>query len=156
MIDHLGLTVSDYSASRDFYAAALAPLGYSLMMEPAAGVGGFGRDKPEFWIGAGGPPQSGVHVAFAAADHAAVDAFCAAALTAGGRDNGAPGPRPMYHEHYYGAYVLDPDGWFRTSNLDFGPWACVDIGYSESECSSTRWATAQAEAARSNRAGRMA
>jgi catechol 2,3-dioxygenase-like lactoylglutathione lyase family enzyme len=80
------------------------------MMEPAAGVGGFGRDKPEFWIGAGGPPQSGVHVAFAAADHAAVDAFCAAALTAGGRDNGAPGPRPMYHEHYYGAYVLDPDG----------------------------------------------
>ena len=110
MIDHLSLTVSDYSASRDFYAAALAPLGYSLMMEPAAGAGGFGRDKPEFWIGAGGPPQSGVHVAFAAADHAAVDAFCAAALTAGGRDNGAPGPRPMYHEHYYGAYVLDPDG----------------------------------------------
>jgi catechol 2,3-dioxygenase-like lactoylglutathione lyase family enzyme len=102
MIDHLSLTVSDYSASRDFYAAALVPLGYSLMLEPAAGVGGFGRDKPEFWIGAGGPPQSGVHVAFAAADHAAVDAFYAAALTAGGRDNGAPGPRPIYHEHYYG------------------------------------------------------
>jgi catechol 2,3-dioxygenase-like lactoylglutathione lyase family enzyme len=118
MIDHLGLIVSDYLASRDFYAAALAPLGYSLMMEPAPAVGGFGRDKPEFWIGAGGPPQSGVHVAFVAADRAAVDAFYAAALTAGGRDNGAPGPRPMYHEHHYGAYVLDPDGYMQTSNLD--------------------------------------
>jgi len=110
VIDHLGLTVSDYAASRDFYAAALAPLGYSLMMEPAPGVGGFGRNKPEFWIAAGHAPQTGVHVAFAAADRAAVDAFYAAALTAGGRDNGAPGPRPMYHEHYYGAYVFDLDG----------------------------------------------
>ena len=110
MIDHLGLTVSDYAASRDFYAAALAPLGYSLMMEPVPGVGGFGRDKPEFWIGAGDTPHSGVHVAFDAADRPAVDAFYAAALTAGGCDNGPPGPRPVYHEHYYGAYVLDPDG----------------------------------------------
>ncbi|HSD01629.1 MAG TPA: VOC family protein [Gaiellales bacterium] len=110
MIDHIGLTVSDYSASRDFYSAALAPLGYSLMMEPVPGVGGFGREAPQFWIAAGAEPQSGIHVAFAAADRAAVDAFYAAALTAGGRDNGAPGPRPIYHEHYYGAYVFDPDG----------------------------------------------
>ena len=66
--------------------------------------------KPEFWIGAGDTPQSGVHVAFDAADRPAVDAFYAAALTAGGCDNGPPGPRPVYHEHYYGAYVLDPDG----------------------------------------------
>ncbi len=110
MIDHIGLTVSDYAASRDFYAAALAPLGYSLMMEPVASVGGFGRDAPEFWIAAGPQAQFGVHVAFAAADRAAVEAFYAAALTAGGRDNGPPGPRPIYHEHYYGAYVFDPDG----------------------------------------------
>jgi catechol 2,3-dioxygenase-like lactoylglutathione lyase family enzyme len=110
VIDHMGLTVSDYATSRDFYSAALAPLGYSLMMEPVAGVGGFGRDKPEFWIAAGAGPQSGIHVAFIAADRPAVDAFYAAALTAGGRDNGPPGPRPIYHEHYYGTYVLDPDG----------------------------------------------
>jgi catechol 2,3-dioxygenase-like lactoylglutathione lyase family enzyme len=106
----MGLTVSDYAASRDFYSAALAPLGYSLMMEPAPGVGGFGRDFPEFWIAAHGQPQTNVHVAFTAADRPAVDAFYAAALTAGGRDNGAPGPRPIYHAHYYGAYVFDPDG----------------------------------------------
>jgi catechol 2,3-dioxygenase-like lactoylglutathione lyase family enzyme len=80
------------------------------MIEPVAGVGGFGREAPQSWIAAGSEPQTGIHVAFAAADRAAVDAFYAAALTAGGRDNGPPGPRPIYHEHYYGTYVLDPDG----------------------------------------------
>jgi len=98
VIDHIGLTVSDYSASRDFYSAALAPRGYSLMMEPVSGVGGFGREAPQFWIAAGSEPQSGIHVAFAAADRAAVDAFHAAALTAGGRVNGAPGPRARRRE----------------------------------------------------------
>jgi catechol 2,3-dioxygenase-like lactoylglutathione lyase family enzyme len=110
MIDHVGLDVGDYEASKRFYEQALAPLGYELLMEFES-VAGFGRDgKPEFWIATRGPAQSGVHVAFVSADRAAVDRFHEAALAAGGTDNGAPGPRPLYHENYYGAYVLDPDG----------------------------------------------
>jgi catechol 2,3-dioxygenase-like lactoylglutathione lyase family enzyme len=66
--------------------------------------------KPDFWIGNRGEPQSGVHVAFASPDHPTVDRFYEAALAAGGRDNGPPGPRPLYHEHYYSAFVYDPDG----------------------------------------------
>ena len=112
MVDHIGINVSDYARSRDFYAAALAPLGYSLLMEPAPGIGGFGRDrKPDFWIsGRRKPVSENVHVAIEATDRATVDAFHAAALEAGGADNGAPGVREMYHPTYYGAYVLDPDG----------------------------------------------
>ena len=113
MIDHLGLTVSDLAASRAFYEAALAPLGYGVVMEIADGDSahlGFGAGRPDFWISAGTPVSEGVHAAFAAPDRATVDAFHAAALAAGGTDNGAPGPRPHYHEHYYGAFVLDPDG----------------------------------------------
>ena len=80
------------------------------------GAVGFGSDlgdgpKPYFWVdGARPPPVSGVHVSFAAPDRETVDAFHAAALAAGGTDNGAPGPRPIYHPGYYGAFVLDPDG----------------------------------------------
>lgn len=111
MLDHLGLNVGDYGRSREFYERALAPLGLRLLMEPGPGVGGFGDGgKPFFWIAARGAPPSGVHVAFAADDRATVDAFHAAALDAGGRDNGAPGVREIYHPTYYGAYVLDPDG----------------------------------------------
>jgi catechol 2,3-dioxygenase-like lactoylglutathione lyase family enzyme len=112
MLDHVGLNVSDYGRSRDFFARALAPLGFSLLMEPAPGTGGFGRDgKPWFWISSERRPVSeNVHVAFAAPDRATVDAFHAAALEAGGTDNGAPGVRELYHPTYYGAYVLDPDG----------------------------------------------
>ena len=113
MIDHLGLTVSDLAASRAFYEAALAPLGYGVVMEIADGDSahlGFGAGRPDFWISARTPVSEGVHAAFAAPDRATVDAFHAAALAAGGTDNGAPGPRPHYHEHYYGAFVLDPDG----------------------------------------------
>jgi catechol 2,3-dioxygenase-like lactoylglutathione lyase family enzyme len=110
MIDHVGLDVGDYEASKDFYARALAPLGYELLME-FGDAAGFGRDgKPEFWIGTRGPAQTGVHVAFASADRESVDRFYDAALAAGGRSNGEPGVRPLYHESYYGAYVLDPDG----------------------------------------------
>ena len=110
MLDHVGLVVSDYLRSKSFYEKALAPLGYKLMMEHGISGGGFGRDgKPDFWIkqGAAG---SAIHVAFVSADRATVDAFHRAALAAGGRDNGAPGPRPEYHPTYYGAFVLDPDG----------------------------------------------
>jgi catechol 2,3-dioxygenase-like lactoylglutathione lyase family enzyme len=116
MLDHVALEVSDFKRSKGFYEAALAPLGVSLVMEPMPEAAGFGSDlgqgpKPYFWIRARGrPPVSGVHIAFAAPDRDAVDAFHAAALAAGATDNGAPGPRPIYHPGYYAAFVLDPDG----------------------------------------------
>jgi catechol 2,3-dioxygenase-like lactoylglutathione lyase family enzyme len=111
MLDHLGFDVSDYERSKAFYEKALAPLGLKLLMEPVPGVGGFGNgQKPFFWIGTRGEPQSGIHVAFTADSRPMVDAFHAAALEAGGSDNGAPGVREIYHPTYYGAYVLDPDG----------------------------------------------
>jgi catechol 2,3-dioxygenase-like lactoylglutathione lyase family enzyme len=110
-LDHVGLDVSDYTASKAFYEAALAPLGMRLMMEPVENVGGFGDDFPFFWIAQRERgPDSGTHVAFTVADRATVDAFHEAALAAGGRDNGGPGVREIYHPHYYGAFVLDPDG----------------------------------------------
>jgi catechol 2,3-dioxygenase-like lactoylglutathione lyase family enzyme len=112
MLDHVGFGVSDYATSKAFYEQALAPLGLSLMMEPRAGVGGFGDGRrPFFWIDTrGSAAERAVHVAFATQDRATVDAFHAAALAAGGTDNGAPGVRLIYHPDYYGAYVLDPDG----------------------------------------------
>ena len=113
MLDHVGLEVSDYERSKAFYTEALKPLGLELLMEPVPGAGGFGLpadQKPFFWIATrGGPAASGVHVAFAAPSTEIVDAFHAAALAAGAQDNGGPGKRPIYHPHYYGAYVLDPD-----------------------------------------------
>jgi catechol 2,3-dioxygenase-like lactoylglutathione lyase family enzyme len=110
-LDHVGLDVSDYQASKAFYQQALAPLGMSLMMEPIEGVGGFGDNFPFFWIGQRSRgADSGTHVAFRTEDRASVDAFHAAAIGAGGKDNGGPGVREIYHPHYYGAFVLDPDG----------------------------------------------
>ena len=118
MIDHVGFPVSDYERSKAFYLKALAPLGYSLIMEvggehtesksPAAGFGADG--KPDFWIGGEGGLKGVLHIAIATKDRTAVDAFHRAALAAGGKDNGAPGLRPQYHPSYYGAFVLDPDG----------------------------------------------
>jgi predicted lactoylglutathione lyase len=67
-------------------------------------------ERPDFWIHMRGRPATEVHVCFRSSDRATVDAFYEAALAAGGRDNGPPGPRPQYHEQYYGAFVLDPDG----------------------------------------------
>lgn len=118
MIDHIGLDVSDLGRSRDFYAAALAPLGYRItkQTEGALGFGvaeGFGASPDpagDFWIAAGAPTPPLTHVAFSAPTRAVVDAFHAAALAAGGRDNGAPGLRPHYHARYYAAFILDPDG----------------------------------------------
>jgi catechol 2,3-dioxygenase-like lactoylglutathione lyase family enzyme len=112
MLDHVGIEVADFARSRAFYEGALAPLGISVVMEPMPQAAGFGDDrKPYFWVMARGRvPVSGAHVSFAAPDRDAVDAFHAAALAAGGTDNGAPGPRPIYHARYYGAFVLDPDG----------------------------------------------
>ena len=117
MIDHTGVTVSDFARSKAFYRQALGAIGYELLLElPAsvtghADVAGFGEPpKPDFWISAGTPNRPAVHGAFRVPSRALVDAFHAAALTAGGRDNGAPGLRPHYHPDYYGAFVLDPDG----------------------------------------------
>ena len=117
MIDHLGISVSDYERAKAFYAKALAPLGYGLIMEVTAeqtghaATGGFGADgKPDLWLGAEGAMNKPVHIAIAAKDRATVDAFYKAAIAAGGRDNGPPGIRPHYHANYYGAFVLDPDG----------------------------------------------
>jgi catechol 2,3-dioxygenase-like lactoylglutathione lyase family enzyme len=110
-LDHVGLDVSDYAVSKAFYEGALGPLGITLIMEPAPEVGGFGTDRPFFWIGRRAlGPDSGVHVAFTTEGREAVDAFHAAALAAGGQDNGGPGVREIYHPDYYGAFVLDPDG----------------------------------------------
>ena len=117
MIDHTGVTVSDFATSKAFYVAALQPIGYELLLEfPASVTGrtdvaGFGEPpKADFWIGRGKPNDPALHVAFRVNRRALVDAFYHAALAAGGRDNGAPGPRPHYHQDYYGAFVLDPDG----------------------------------------------
>lgn len=117
MIDHTGIAVSNPAASRRFYERALSPLGYELLMEvPSVHTGGvvvlgFGvPPKPDFWITEGSPQTPRVHIAFRAATRQEVNDFYEAAMAAGGRDNGPPGPRPHYHASYYGAFVLDPDG----------------------------------------------
>ena len=110
MIDHTGLTVADVASSKAFYRAALGPLGYALIMEWEQ-YAGFGvPPKPDFWISQGKPNVPPIHVAFRAQNRKEIDAFHKAAMAAGGRDNGPPGLRPHYHENYYGAFVLDPDG----------------------------------------------
>ena len=117
MIDHIGITVGNIQVSKQFYTKALAPIGYSLLMEVSAeqtgsmAAAGFGvPPKPDFWIAGGAPNVPPVHVAFRVSSRALVMAFHEAAIAAGGRDNGAPGLRPHYHPSYYGAFVLDPDG----------------------------------------------
>ena len=110
MIDHIGIQVSDLERSISFYTKALAPLGYELVMKWEA-FAGFGvAGKPDFWIDGRKAPTDIIHVAFRADGRAQVRAFYEAAVAAGGRDNGAPGVRPHYHEHYYGAFVHDLDG----------------------------------------------
>lgn len=108
MLDHLKIYVADVDASRAFYEQALGPLNYKVMNENPDGSIGLGSDFPHFWISPGGTTGF-LHVAFRAPSTEVVDQFHAAALSAGGTDNGAPGPRP-YHPEYYGAFVLDPDG----------------------------------------------
>jgi catechol 2,3-dioxygenase-like lactoylglutathione lyase family enzyme len=109
MLDHVSLKVADYARSQAFYDAALKPLGVARVMGDGQHFAGYGDSHPFFWIGQG-PGGGSAHVAFAAQERATVDAFHAAALAAGGRDNGGPGVRPQYHPAYYGAFVLDPDG----------------------------------------------
>jgi catechol 2,3-dioxygenase-like lactoylglutathione lyase family enzyme len=118
MLDHVTLFVRDLARSRAFYDAALKPIGYEPLYvydETASGGGryvGYGaRPKAAFWLAERAVPPTPLHVAFLAPSRAAVDAFYAAALAAGGADNGPPGLRPLYHPHYYGAFVFDLDGY---------------------------------------------
>jgi catechol 2,3-dioxygenase-like lactoylglutathione lyase family enzyme len=112
MIDHVTLHVRDCAASRDFYLRALAPLGYELVTEfSVPQVCGLGADrKPDFWLSQSSIVTTPMHLAFAAPNRAAVDAFYAAALAAGATPNGDPGLRSEYHSNYYGSFVIDPDG----------------------------------------------
>lgn len=113
MIDHVSIGVTDLEVSATFYDAALGALGMRRFRELPTTIG-YGYDRATFWIGTSEQsdfsPGRGFHVGFAATTKEAVDAFHAAALTHGGRDAGAPGPRPMYGPDYYGAFVFDPTG----------------------------------------------
>ena len=120
MIDHLTTYATDLDATVAFYDAVLAPLGYARNVNmvtswdeefPTRRICAYGPgSRPMYWIAEVADAASPRHVAFAAADHGAVDAFHAAGLAIGARDNGAPGPRPQYHPGYYGAFLIDPDG----------------------------------------------
>ncbi|HEV2924642.1 MAG TPA: VOC family protein [Solirubrobacteraceae bacterium] len=113
VIDHVTIGVSDLARSRDFYTRALVPLGFSEISSWREGLTeiAFGLEEADdFAISTAYPTGAPVHVAFAADRREQVDAFYAAALAAGGRDNGAPGLRPRYADGYYAAFVLDPDG----------------------------------------------
>jgi len=109
MIDHIQLRVRDLAVSKKFYMAALAPLGYSVVMDFPTSVGLGQGGKPDFWLSTG-QVASSMHIAFAAKSHDEVNQFHHAAVAAGGKDNGRSGLRTEYHPHYYGAFVLDPDG----------------------------------------------
>ena len=114
MIDHISVGVADLERSARFYEAAFAPLGLTKIVARPATIG-FGKEYPEFWINlragmAPVPQESGTHICLRARSTAQIDAFHTAALEAGGRSDGAPGPRPEYHQSYYAAFVTDPDG----------------------------------------------
>jgi len=111
MLDHVTLGVADIERSKAFYDQALRPLGIERLYADGPTAAGFGAGrKAFFWVSQKDGSQTGSHVAFVADDRQTVDRFHEAALSAGGRDHGQPGLRPHYHENYYGAFVLDPDG----------------------------------------------
>jgi catechol 2,3-dioxygenase-like lactoylglutathione lyase family enzyme len=117
MLAHVSIGVRDLERSKQFYEAALHPLGYRCIRAARSIAGwGFGHDEIGFWLIEAERPvppdeKSALHFCFAAPDKASVDAFHAAALDAGGKDNGAPGPREKYGPDYYAAFVIDPDGY---------------------------------------------
>jgi len=125
MIAHISIGVRDIGRSRGFYDAALEPLGYRCIRAARAATGyGYGAETIAFWVVFAEHPvmpdeKSGLHLCFAAPSTAAVDAFHAAALRSGGRDNGRPGLRPVYAPDYYAAFVVDPDGY--RIEAYFGP-----------------------------------
>lgn len=112
MFDHLTISVRDYAKSKVFYEETLASIGMKPLYSEEEIVTGFGVDRPMFWVGscdAEHLASTNVHVAFSCKNRELVDAFYRAALAAGGKDNGAPGLRPQYHENYYAAFVHDLD-----------------------------------------------
>jgi catechol 2,3-dioxygenase-like lactoylglutathione lyase family enzyme len=110
VFDHIGFNVSDFAATKAFLVGALAPLGIVVTQE-GEGWAMVGRPgEGQFWFGSFGAAPGPIHVAFAATNREQVRRFHAAALAAGGKDNGAPGLRPHYHDNYYGAFVIGPDG----------------------------------------------
>lgn len=114
IFDHISIKVGDSAALNAFYKAALAPLGVTqkfLVERPEGLIGGYGRERASFFVGqATSAAEGSIHLAFVAGSRAEVDAFYAAALAAGGHDNGEPGVRSKYHENYYAAFVIDPAG----------------------------------------------
>jgi catechol 2,3-dioxygenase-like lactoylglutathione lyase family enzyme len=117
MFDHVGFPVANYKKSKAFYSKVLTPLGFVMVMEVSSDKPGgkshcgFGTEgRPRFWISEGTADKGNMHIAFKAKSRKAVEEFYEAALKAGGKDNGAPGLRPHYHDNYYGAFVIDPDG----------------------------------------------
>jgi catechol 2,3-dioxygenase-like lactoylglutathione lyase family enzyme len=115
MINHISIGVRDIARAKRFYDAALAPLGYTCLSESPGSLG-YGQGTPALWISAVERPvpadaASGLHVCFDAPTRAGVKAFHAAALKAGGRDNGKPGVRADYGPDYYAAFVIDPEGY---------------------------------------------
>ena len=118
MIAHIGIIVSDLERSKNFYAAALKPIGYRMIREygvtptrPAASAGFGEPPRADLWLYQGNPGNVTTHIALRVSKRALVDEFYTAAVVAGGRDNGKPGPRPQYNANYYSAFVLDPDGY---------------------------------------------
>ncbi len=110
MFDHVTIRVKDFGKAVRFYKEALAPLGFKVLHESSGGIGLGDGKEPTIWISHDTPVTTGLHLAFTSPDHRRVDAFYAAALAAGGRDNGGPGPRPDYGPNYYAAFAHDPDG----------------------------------------------
>lgn len=110
IFDHIVLIISDADKSKNFYLNALSPLGIKLIREDDGCIGFGTQNKPSFWICKEDNVQKPMHIAFIAENRKAVNEFHKAALKAGGKDNGAPGIRANYHPHYYGAFVIDPDG----------------------------------------------
>jgi len=109
-VAHVAVNVTDFEAAKAFYVGALAPFGYRVVYEEPGALAYFADHFGlDFGIGRR-EPVGGAHVAFECHDRDQVDAFYAAAMSAGGTDNGPPGLRPQYDVHYYAAYVLDPDG----------------------------------------------
>lgn len=115
MFNHISIGVADIARAKAFYDACLAPLGYQ-RLATEDGAFGYGQSRAAFWIAevpspVKADPQSGLHVCFDAPSRSAVDAFHAAALAAGGTDNGRPGVRERYGPSYYAAFVVDLDGY---------------------------------------------
>jgi catechol 2,3-dioxygenase-like lactoylglutathione lyase family enzyme len=118
MIAHIGIIVSDIDRSKKFYTEALKPIGYQMLREygitptrPAASAGFGEPPRADLWLYQGDPGKVTAHIAFQVNKRERVNAFYQAAIAAGGKDNGKPRPRPQYSANYYGAFVLDPDGY---------------------------------------------